>query len=64
MAPGIRNFFFLYVLIFSSMAFGPVETLPAAVPVMETWGLLVLGAGVALAGVIGTIRFKKGSKVK
>jgi hypothetical protein len=36
----------------------PIST-PTAVPLLDGWGLLALGAGVALAGVIGAVRLKK-----
>lgn len=48
------------VLIASPAAFAFLSAPgPEAVPVLGTWGMFALGAGVALAGVIGVIRTRK-----
>jgi len=51
---------FLLLTAVSSMALATISAAaPQAVPVLEGWGMLALGAGVALAGVIGAIRVRK-----
>ena len=56
----MNRFSLLLLIAVSStvMATTPIST-PTAVPLLDGWGLLALGAGVALAGVIGAVRLKK-----